>query len=155
MRCCAASATRIQGSVRAGDTVARMGGDEFAILVEDRPEVAAQVAKRIARAFDSALEIGDNRVYVHLSIGVATAQPDDDAAITAADLLNRAEAARSRAEQTSATDVQIVHARDGRPSRETSKLPGRRRPSATAVGSCGAQSTTAYSRWCISRNSAW
>ncbi|WIM88846.1 bifunctional diguanylate cyclase/phosphodiesterase [Candidatus Mycobacterium wuenschmannii] len=97
---------RIQGSVRAGDTVARMGGDEFAILVEDRPEVAAQVATRIARAFDSALEIGDNRVYIHLSIGVATAQPDDDASFTAADLLNQAEAARSRAEQTSATDVQ-------------------------------------------------
>jgi diguanylate cyclase (GGDEF)-like protein len=98
--------TRIQGSVRAGDTVARMGGDEFAILVEDRPEVATQVARRIARAFDAALDIADNRVYVHLSIGVATAQPDDDAMMTAADLLYQAEAARSRAEQTSATDVQ-------------------------------------------------
>ncbi len=98
--------TRMQGSVRAGDTVARMGGDEFAILVEDRPEVATQVAKRIARAFDAALDIAGNRVYVHLSIGVATAQPDDNALITAADLLNQAEAARSRAEQTSATDVQ-------------------------------------------------
>ncbi len=98
--------TRIQASVRSGDTVARMGGDEFAILVEDRPEVANQVAKRIARAFDSALDIADNRVYVHLSIGVATARPDDDALITAADLLNQAEAARSRAELTSATDVQ-------------------------------------------------
>lgn len=64
---------RIQASVRAGDTVAGMGGDEFAILVEDRPEVAAQVGKRLARAFDSALDIGGNRVYVHLSIGVATA----------------------------------------------------------------------------------
>ena len=50
---------RIQASVRADDTVARMGGDEFAILVEDRPEVAAQVAKRLAQAFDSALAIGD------------------------------------------------------------------------------------------------
>ena len=99
--------TRIQGSVRADDTVARMGGDEFAILVEDRPEVATQVAKRIARAFDSALDIGDNRVYVHLSIGVASAQPDGDTTITAADLLSQAEAARARAEQTSATDVQL------------------------------------------------
>jgi diguanylate cyclase (GGDEF)-like protein len=96
---------RIQASVRADDTVARMGGDEFAILVEDRPEVAEQVGKRLARAFDSALDIGDNRVYVHLSIGVATAEPDG-AAVTAGDLLDRAEAARSRAEQTSASDVQ-------------------------------------------------
>jgi diguanylate cyclase (GGDEF)-like protein len=97
---------RIQSSVRAGDTVARMGGGEFAILVEDRPEVAAQVGKRLARAFDSALDIGDNRVYVHLSIGVATAGPNDGAAVTAGDLLDHAEAARSRAEQTSATDMQ-------------------------------------------------
>jgi diguanylate cyclase len=97
---------RIQASVRAGDTVARMGGDEFAILVEDRPEVATQVGKRLARAFDSALDIGLNKVYVHLSIGVATAGPDDGSAMTAGDLLSHAEAARSRAEQTSATDMQ-------------------------------------------------
>jgi diguanylate cyclase len=97
---------RIQASVRADDTVARMGGDEFAILVEDRPEVAAQVGKRLARAFDTALDIGANRVYVHLSIGVATARPHDDASVTAGDLLEHAEAARSRAEQTSATDMQ-------------------------------------------------
>jgi diguanylate cyclase (GGDEF)-like protein len=97
---------RIQANVRAGDTVARMGGDEFAVLVEDRPEVATQVGKRLARAFDSALDIGENRVYVHLSIGLATAGPDDGASLTAGDLLNHAEAARSRAEQTSATDVQ-------------------------------------------------
>ncbi|UMB71813.1 putative bifunctional diguanylate cyclase/phosphodiesterase [Mycobacterium paraterrae] len=98
--------TRLQGSVRAGDTVARMGGDEFAILVEDRPDVAMQVAKRVARAFDTALDIAETRVYVHLSIGVATAQPDEEVAMTAAALLNQAEAARSRAEQTTATDVQ-------------------------------------------------
>jgi diguanylate cyclase len=95
---------RIQASVRADDTVARMGGDEFAILVEDRPEVAAQVGRRLARAFDSALDIGANRVYVHLSIGVATAGPHDGASVT--DLLDHAEAARSRAEQTSASDMQ-------------------------------------------------
>jgi diguanylate cyclase (GGDEF)-like protein len=98
--------TRIQASVRADDTVARLGGDEFAVVVEDRPEVAAQVARRIAKAFDSALDVGDNRVYVHLSIGVATAPHQDEAATTAADLLSQAESARARAEQTSATDVQ-------------------------------------------------
>jgi diguanylate cyclase (GGDEF)-like protein len=98
--------TRIQASVRAGDTVARLGGDEFVAVVEDRPEVAAQVADRIAKAFDSALDIGGNRVYVHLSIGVATAPTRDDGATNAADLLSQAESARARAEQTSATDVQ-------------------------------------------------
>ena len=98
--------TRIQASVRADDTVARLGGDEFVVVVEDRPEVAAQVADRIAKSFDSALEIADHRVYVHLSIGVATAPPHTETATTAADLLSQAESARARAEQTSATDVQ-------------------------------------------------
>jgi diguanylate cyclase (GGDEF)-like protein len=97
---------RIQNSVRADDTVARLGGDEFVVVVEDRPEVAGQVASRIAKAFDSALEIADNRVYVHLSIGVATAPDHEETATNAADLLSQAESARARAEQTSATDVQ-------------------------------------------------
>jgi len=97
---------RIQASARAGDTVARMGGDEFAILVEDRPEVTAQVAESLARSFDSALDIGVNKVYVHLSIGVASAGSDHNTSLTAHDLLDQAEAARSRAEQTSATEVQ-------------------------------------------------
>jgi diguanylate cyclase (GGDEF)-like protein len=97
---------RIQTGVRASDFVARMGGDEFAILVEDRPEVAAQVAERLARSFDSALDIAENQVYVHVSIGVASAGSDSSISLSPTDLLNQAEAARSRAERTSATDVQ-------------------------------------------------
>ncbi len=97
---------RIQTGVRASDFVARMGGDEFAIIVEDRPEVAAQVAERLARSFDSALDIAENQVYVHVSIGVASAGSDSSISVSPTDLLNQAEAARSRAERTSATDVQ-------------------------------------------------
>ncbi len=97
---------RIQASVRVGDTVARLGGDEFVVVVEDRPEVATQVSDRIAKAFDSALDIADNRVYVHLSIGVASAPTHTETPTAAADLLGQAESARARAEQTSATDVQ-------------------------------------------------
>jgi len=97
---------RIQESVRAGDTVARMGGDEFAVLVADRPEVAAQVAEKLARSFDSALEIADHKIFLHLSIGVTSAGSDRFASVSAHDLLEQAEAARSRAEHSSATDVQ-------------------------------------------------
>jgi diguanylate cyclase len=97
---------RIHESVRAGDTVARMGGDEFAVLVEDSPEVAAQVSERLVRSFDSPLDVGENKVYLHLSIGVASAESNPGLSLTADDLLNQAAAARSRAERTSATDVQ-------------------------------------------------
>lgn len=102
--------TRIQTSVRSGDTLARLGGDEFAIVVEDLPDVAVQVAERIARAFDSELEIGDNRVHVRLSIGVASADSRDVPSGAAADLLSRAEAARSRAERTSGSDIKVYSA---------------------------------------------
>ena len=98
---------RIQAGVRADDIVARMGGDEFAILVEDRPEVAAQVAERLARSFDSPLEIGENKVNVHLSIGVASAGLTTLGSRSLPLICSsQAAAARSRAEQTSATDVQ-------------------------------------------------
>jgi diguanylate cyclase (GGDEF)-like protein len=111
-------AARMQAAVRSGDTLARMGGDEFAILVEDRPEVAAAVAERLAACFDSAVEVGRNHVNVRLSIGVASAESDDSASLTARDLLDQAAAARSRAEKTSATDVQTyasdMNARVGR-----------------------------------------
>ena len=96
---------RIQAGVRTDDTIARMGGDEFAILLEDRPEIAVQVAERLARSFDSPLQIGDHEVYVHLSVGVASTGSNCPV-LTAEDLLSQAEAARVRAEQTSASDVQ-------------------------------------------------
>jgi diguanylate cyclase len=96
---------RIHTNVRGGDTVARMGGDEFAILVEDFPEVAAQVAERLARSFDSVLEIRDQAAYIRLSIGVASAGSDQTATLTANALLDRANAARFRAEHASSTGV--------------------------------------------------
>ena len=105
MRCYAASVAASRPTSATGTRRAPRRR-QFAIVVEDRPEVAARVADRIAKAFDTALEIGGSRVYVTLSIGVATAPDHDEAATTAADLLSQADRPRTRAEQTGATDVQ-------------------------------------------------
>jgi diguanylate cyclase len=98
---------RIRADLRSGDTIARMSGDEFAILVEDRSDVAAELAWRFAKSFDGPLEIKDHRLNVHLSIGVASSPLHPGATLTPADLLTQADTARHSAQQASSTDVRI------------------------------------------------
>ncbi len=66
-------AERIKETVRSSDTVARIGGDEFAILIE-RPSVEYSgkiVAERIERVLKKPVSIDGREVFVSVSIGVA------------------------------------------------------------------------------------
>jgi diguanylate cyclase (GGDEF)-like protein len=98
---------RLQVNIRSNDSVARMNGDEFAILVEDRPEVAARVAKGLAKSFDEPLDLENHRLHIHLNIGVASAASKPGSVLTPGDLLEQADAARSWAQQASSTKVQM------------------------------------------------
>ena len=98
-------AERIQANVRANHTVARISGDEFAILVEDRPEVAVRVADGLARSFDEPLTIQDHRIDIRLSIGVASAPYELGPILTSGVLLKQADAARHSAQLASSTNV--------------------------------------------------
>ena len=73
-RVLAAVADRLTRHVRSSDTVARMGGDEFVILIDDlfTDEAAADAARKILRSLDEPLRIDDRPVRVRASIGVAT-----------------------------------------------------------------------------------
>jgi diguanylate cyclase (GGDEF)-like protein/PAS domain S-box-containing protein len=68
-------AHRLRDSVRVNDTVARFGGDEFAVLVESivADADAATVAQRIVAALGEPFLIDGRELYVGASIGLASA----------------------------------------------------------------------------------
>src|SRR5207253_951961 len=60
------AAQRLQASVRGGDTVARISGDEFAVILADlaRPEDAAIVAQKIIDRLAPAMEVRGQEEFV-------------------------------------------------------------------------------------------
>jgi diguanylate cyclase (GGDEF)-like protein/PAS domain S-box-containing protein len=66
-------AGRLEGCVRRSDTVARMGGDEFVIVIADvaEPEGVAEVARKIIERMTAPLRLAEQEVPVSTSIGVA------------------------------------------------------------------------------------
>jgi diguanylate cyclase (GGDEF)-like protein len=65
-------ARRLAGSVRPQDLAARIGGDEFAVLVRDvDAESAVAVARRVLEAIDGTYELGCGDVACHVSVGIA------------------------------------------------------------------------------------
>ncbi len=86
-----ALAGRLAGAVRDGDTVARMGGDEFLALVSDlkRPEDAGRVAETLLAVVRQPLVVGDRELRVTASVGAAVFPgdgEDPEALIRSADL---------------------------------------------------------------------
>ena len=68
-----AVAQRITDQLRSEDVLARFGGDEFAVLLEnvvDPPE-AIRVAQRIAESLRESFTVSEHRVSVSTSVGIA------------------------------------------------------------------------------------
>jgi diguanylate cyclase (GGDEF)-like protein len=89
-------AQRLTSCVRESDTVARFGGDEFAILLTQIPRAqdAANVARAIKQALDQAFLFEDQEIFVSTSIGISC-YPQDGR--DTAGLLKTAGAALDRA----------------------------------------------------------
>ncbi len=74
------SASRLVSAARAGDTVGRMGGDEFVVILavtgdEDPAAVGREVAERIIRAVGEPLVLGAVEHAITASVGICVAQP--------------------------------------------------------------------------------
>jgi diguanylate cyclase (GGDEF)-like protein len=85
------TAARLVGTLRTGDTTARLGGEEFAVLLADISEEQARVvAHRILEALAEAFAPAGGAVPVHASLGVA---PSEGGAMPAEQLVRNADTA--------------------------------------------------------------
>jgi diguanylate cyclase (GGDEF)-like protein len=87
---------RLREALRAGDTVARFGGDEFVILCEDLDSEAeaVRIAERIAETFALPFEIDERRHFLSVSVGVVFVRGGQ---ASAPEVLRDADAAMYRA----------------------------------------------------------
>ena len=85
-------ARRLSQCLRQSDTVARMGGDEFVILLEhvDEPETYASLAKKIIASLGAPMTLGGHTLQVGASIGISCF-PEDGADVVT--LMKHADAA--------------------------------------------------------------
>nr|WP_246518609.1 GGDEF domain-containing protein [Ancylobacter lacus] len=92
-----AVAARCRRQLRQADLLARIGGEEFAVLLPDMNETEAErVGRRLLTALAATpVEVGGHRIIVTLSIGCVVPRPQEDAAslfARADDALYRAKA---------------------------------------------------------------
>ncbi len=100
-----AAAGRIEVCVRPDDVAARMGGDEFAVLLEDVDDHhGEQVAARVLDLLAEPVTIDGEEIWVRSSVGIATAAAGS---VDAGELLHRADVAMYRAKDAGKSQVRV------------------------------------------------
>ena len=102
-------ASRLLNSVRSGDTVGRLGGDEFSVVVEGDADAPYLIAQRVVEAFEQPFLVGEHELLMRPSVGLATADPDEPG-LSAEELLRRADLAMYMAKRARIRGVQTYNA---------------------------------------------
>ncbi|MBC9031253.1 bifunctional diguanylate cyclase/phosphodiesterase [Sphingomonas sp. JC676] len=104
-------ARRLKGALRGRDVLARMGGDEFGVLLvlDDGPNDALHVAKRVHAALANPFRLSDFEIRVDCAIGIAMGADNDG---DPEDLIRNAQFAVKRAKKSGRTEVYHTRAFD-------------------------------------------
>ncbi|BFM09742.1 EAL domain-containing protein [Halioxenophilus aromaticivorans] len=98
---------KLSGLVRTLDTVARFGGDEFTVLINDLNVADVNsIAERILEVLSDPIDAGVRKIFASASIGISVF-PDDES--TALGLLKNADTAMYRAKELGRNQYQFFH----------------------------------------------
>ncbi len=116
-----AVAGRLTSCLRAGDSIARWGGDEFTLLLYNIscPQDATDTCKRILKSLCTPFRFDQQELYIKASLGIALAPYDGEDAET---LLKNADAAMYKAKQKGRNNYQFYTSAIGNKASERLKL---------------------------------
>ena len=102
-------AQRLKGCVRESDTVARIGGDEFNVLMPDlqKTDDVGTVVGKIMRVFEAPFLLDNVEIKATTSVGVSMFPADGE---SSSDLVQKADSAMYIAKQTSGNAYQFYNA---------------------------------------------
>jgi diguanylate cyclase (GGDEF)-like protein/PAS domain S-box-containing protein len=103
-------ARRLRESVRPEDTVARLSGDEFAVMIDhiSGPEPAIDIARKILFRLKEAIRIDSHEVFVSTSIGIAI-ESTGGGQVTATTVLRNADLAMYEAKNGGRNGYTVYH----------------------------------------------
>ncbi|MBM4146247.1 MAG: EAL domain-containing protein [Nitrospira sp.] len=101
-----AVAKQLKESIREGDTVSRLGGDEFLLLFPDITQVkdASFIAEKIVHKFSEAFMVNDKELYISASLGISIFPDNSDSTET---LIKHADTAMYYAKQQGRNNYQF------------------------------------------------
>jgi diguanylate cyclase (GGDEF)-like protein/PAS domain S-box-containing protein len=99
-------AQRLQNVLRESDTIARMGGDEFNILLNGftTPDILIEICEKLLRSFKDPFMVEEHLLYTAISIGIAIYPEDGHDAQT---LLKNSDTAMYRAKEEGRNSYQF------------------------------------------------